>query len=341
MNVTVTSFYMPPVDRIGAGVQMHMLANAYVRLGHTVNVFSPHKLMDLDSIYSSVQLNVGTRNRLVRWSLELSRQQYPSGVVHFAGDNHFVPKSKGRAHLRTFLGSCFAEMFVADKFRDRVRMGYLGVTELLGQMSADVSTVISSDTNRYFPVKNPVVPCGIDLSAFRSGLPKSKNPSILFVGILDSRKQGRRLLNAFIRDVRRRVPNAELWIVRDSTFVDSPGVKVFGSVSQEQLIRLYQQAWIFCLPSIYEGFGVPYIEAMACGTPVVATANPGALEVTDFGKFGVITDIDNLGETLIRVIGDDNLRSVLAEQCLEHVQRFDIHEVAKCYIELAYQTGKI
>ena len=49
----------------------------------------------------------------------------------------------------------------------------------------------------------------------------------------------------------------------------------------ERLIELYQQAWLFCLPSSYEGFGVPYIEAMSCGTPVVATPNAGAREVLE------------------------------------------------------------
>jgi phosphatidylinositol alpha-mannosyltransferase len=341
MNISVTSYYMPPVDRIGAGVQMHMLANAYAQLGHNVTVYSPHQLREHNSTYSCIQLNVGTGNRLVRWSIELSRHRYPNGLVHFAGDNHFVRKVKSRAHIRTFLGSCFAEMFVADNLRDRIRMGYLGVTELCGQISADVSTVISADTNRYFPVKCPVVPCGVDLSSFYPSSTKSANPSILFVGILDSRKQGRRLLDAFIHDVRKRIPNAELWIVRDSTQINSPGVKVYGSVSQEQLINLYQQAWCFCLPSKYEGFGVPYIEAMACGTPVVATANPGALEVTRNGKFGIITEVDLLGQTLISVINDHTLRLDLREQGLDYVQRFDILKVAKRYLDLAQGTGKL
>lgn len=49
------------------------------------------------------------------------------------------------------------------------------------------------------------------------------------------------------------------------------GVRVLGKVSLERLTEFYRRAWLFCLPSSYEGFGVPYIEAMASGTAVVAT----------------------------------------------------------------------
>jgi hypothetical protein len=104
-------------------------------------------------------------------------------LVHFVGYNHFVPKVKNRAHVRTFLGSCFAEMFVAADLRDRIRMGYLVVTELCGQMSANLLSVTSADTNKYFPVKSAVIPCGFDLYAFHPSSTKSANPSILFVGI--------------------------------------------------------------------------------------------------------------------------------------------------------------
>jgi phosphatidylinositol alpha-mannosyltransferase len=336
LNITVTSFYSPPVDLIGAGVQMHMLANAYVRLGHTVTLLTPAHLVPDDALYSHAHYPVVGRNRVLKWSIALARCRFSSGIVHFAGDNHFVSKQIGTFRLRTFHGSCFAEAKSAVTRHDKLRMMYLGVTELLGQMRSDCSTVVSADTNKYFPSPNVVIPNGVDLSAFSPSLnSKSPNPSILFVGMLDSRKRGKKLLEQFTKFVRVKIPNAELWVVRDSQPIDVPGVKVFGHVSQDLLVELYQSAWCFCLPSLYEGFGVPYIESMACGTPVVTTPNPGGLEVTENGKYGVVSDIDRIGEELVSLLDNPTKRLELANSALGYVQRFEINAIAQRYINLS------
>ncbi len=72
----------------------------------------------------------------------------------------------------------------------------------------------------------------------------------------------------------------------------------------EELTGLFQQAWVFCLPSTYEGFGVPYLEALAAGTPVVATKNPGACEILRDGEFGIIAPDADLGPVLSRLLAD-------------------------------------
>jgi glycosyltransferase involved in cell wall biosynthesis len=59
------------------------------------------------------------------------------------------------------------------------------------------------------------------------------------------------------------------------------GVRYFHGIPDEALAALYRKAWVFASPSVYEGFGLPYLEAMASGTAVVATANPGSCEVLD------------------------------------------------------------
>jgi phosphatidylinositol alpha-mannosyltransferase len=335
MRITVISYYLPPIDRIGAGVQMHMLANAYVDLGHDVTVVSAAHEKDATAKYSLTTLEVTGKNRIVQWSRALARYKFDSEIVHFGGDDHWVSPSHEFVHIRTFHGSCFAEAIVATKVRDKVRMFYLGCTELMAQRSTKVNTTVSSHTNRYFLKANIVVPNGVDLSKFVPSTHKSEHPSILFIGTLDSRKRGSHLVQAFVDCVRKARPDAELWIVRDDTPVNVPGVKVFGSVSQEKLIELYQQSWIFCLPSSYEGFGVPYVEAMACGTPVVATPNPGALEVLDGGRFGLITELETLGSSLVSILGDEDLRMAYANDGLERASKYDIHQIAQQYLNLA------
>ncbi|MEI5579328.1 glycosyltransferase, partial [Streptomyces brasiliscabiei] len=86
---------------------------------------------------------------------------------------------------------------------------------------------------------------------------------------------------AFQREVLPHIPDARLEMVcRDAPPDPGPGVEVLGALNDEELVAAYQRAWVFCLPSDYEGFGIPYAEAMACGVPVVATENPGARYVT-------------------------------------------------------------
>jgi glycosyltransferase involved in cell wall biosynthesis len=98
---------------------------------------------------------------------------------------------------------------------------------------------------------------------------------------------------------------------------------VFGRVSEAQLVELYQRAWVFCLPSTYEGFGVPYIEAMAAGCPVVATPNSGAREVLDEGAYGRVVADAKLGSTLVDLLEDPTARAELARRGRRRVSHYD------------------
>ncbi len=69
------------------------------------------------------------------------------------------------------------------------------------------------------------------------------------------------------------------------------GVTVLGRLSDDELADEYGRAWVFCLPSSYEGFGIPYAEAMTAGLPVVATPNVGARYVTDEGAVGSLVEL--------------------------------------------------
>jgi glycosyltransferase involved in cell wall biosynthesis len=88
------------------------------------------------------------------------------------------------------------------------------------------------------------------------------------------------------------------------------------------------------LPSSYEGFGLPYVEAMACGTPVIATSNPGSRFVLEDGRYGVITSDDKLGESVCEMLDNSRLRKDYTDAGLERAQHFNIRTVAKRYLAL-------
>jgi glycosyltransferase involved in cell wall biosynthesis len=100
------------------------------------------------------------------------------------------------------------------------------------------------------------------------------------------------------------------------------GAEVRGYVEKEELISLYQRAAALVFPSRYEGFGLPVVEAMACGTPVVAASDPAMQEVA--GDAAIFTD--DLAEGVRRALAE---REQLSAAGIERAKAFSWHETAR------------
>jgi glycosyltransferase involved in cell wall biosynthesis len=107
------------------------------------------------------------------------------------------------------------------------------------------------------------------------------------------------------------------------------GLKLLGHVPDDELPGLYAGAEAFVLPSVYEGFGLPVLEAMACGTPVVA-ANTSALPETcgDAAQL-VEPDAEALRDALTRLVNNDDERARLRDLGLQRAQRFAWERTAR------------
>ena len=100
------------------------------------------------------------------------------------------------------------------------------------------------------------------------------------------------------------------------------GADVRGYVAKDELVRLYQQASCLVFPSRYEGFGLPLLEAMACGTPVAALDDAALREVAaDAAVFG-----DDLTESVRRALAE---RERLSAAGIERARAFSWHETAR------------
>jgi glycosyltransferase involved in cell wall biosynthesis len=341
-TIAMMSVYLPSGSKIGSGYQAHYMANALARRGHAVTMFSPCDRPDTAE-YQHHRVDVGTKNTIFRFAREIGRLDLSGfDVVHAHGEDYllFGRRRPRGVHVRTMHGSCLAEAVKVPGLKEKLRMAFIGLTEVAATAVADRTVAVSADTLKYYPGLKDVIPNGVDLTAFHPGDPDVREPvpTILFVGTYQNRKRGKLLMEAFERTIRPAVPNVQLWMVC-SDAPAAPAVTVTGSVTTEKLADLYRRAWAFCLPSSYEGFGVPYIEAMASGTPVVATPNPGAVEVLQNGKLGVLVEPDQLGDALVKLLNDEPRRRQLSADGLVAAERYGWDRVAaeyeRLYVELA------
>jgi glycosyltransferase involved in cell wall biosynthesis len=107
-------------------------------------------------------------------------------------------------------------------------------------------------------------------------------------------------------------------------------VQFLGDVADADLPALYAGATIFVFPSLYEGFGLPVLEAMACSTPVICSNTSSLPEVAgDAALLVPPTDVAAWVEAIIRVLSDEALRSDLAARSLARAARFSWQQTAR------------
>jgi glycosyltransferase involved in cell wall biosynthesis len=108
-----------------------------------------------------------------------------------------------------------------------------------------------------------------------------------------------------------------------------------GFVPREDLPRFYNQADLFVFPSLYEGFGFPVLEALACGCPTITTRTSSIPEVA--GDAAILVepgDTRQLADAIRRLANDASLRAQMRQQALEQAQRFRWHTAARATLAL-------
>ncbi len=123
---------------------------------------------------------------------------------------------------------------------------------------------------------------------------------------------------------------ADLKVVQKLAKKNTKKVMLIGFVPDSDLVVLYNMATVFVMPSLYEGFGLPILEAMSCGCPVITSPEGSVEEVT--GKAAYFVDaysVESIENGLRKVIGDDALQKKLSEKGLRQAKKFSWEKTAE------------
>jgi glycosyltransferase involved in cell wall biosynthesis len=185
-----------------------------------------------------------------------------------------------------------------------------------------------------------VIPGGVNLNIFKPALKEEQErvclkfrlqkPFVLAVGSLNKRKNLLRLVEAWglmgpsLRDADLVVVGDEGSAFRKVHFnLLADNVRFIGRVEDQDLAALYSSALVYVMPSLYEGFGLTLLEAMACGAPVIASNTTALPEVV--GDAGILIDphnVEEIGLAISRIVEDSALREDLILKGLERVKEY-------------------
>jgi glycosyltransferase involved in cell wall biosynthesis len=204
------------------------------------------------------------------------------------------------------------QRFVINRL-DRVITSFRGGIEELNQAFGIPREKVSSIYN------------GMDIRIFQPGNEKRDEKKLLFVGNTEDRKKGiEYLLEAMTilpEDIHLTIVDEGPPAKEHATSIIKRHnlenrVTLTGRLSQEEIVAYYQRATLLVIPSLYEGFGLPAAEAMACELPVVATA-AGALQEVVTPETGILVqprDSEQLAGAVNKLLKDENLRKKMGRQ---------------------------
>ncbi|HEV2581857.1 MAG TPA: glycosyltransferase family 1 protein [Ktedonobacteraceae bacterium] len=288
-----------------------------------------------------------------RWRLPLSATFFTGQVDLYHGPDFVLPPLNGK--LRKIVTVHDLAFLEHPEYAVAALAAHLKKVVPEAVAAADAVVAVSGETRRALveqfatpPQKITLVPNGIRSSLKRVTNPilleaarhkyGLKSPLVLGVGTLEPRKNHLGLIKAFhksassankqARPAMLAIAGGEGWMYEETRQAVADlklekKVRFLGRVSDLDLMLLYSLADVFVFPSFYEGFGVPPIEAMACGAPVI-TSNVSSLpEVV--GDAALLVDPHNNGaiaQAILRVLGNPQQAEELRQKGYERAQRF-------------------
>ncbi len=364
------------------GVRDHVshLAEQFIAMGHEVRILAPAsgskgKLLEKHILKmgwtTPIPINGSIAHILLDPSLALrvrrvlQREHFDVIHVHeplVPGLSQQVLRLSHTLTVGTFHAASYSSMYSTSQ------LAYASTYPLLRPLfrrlagCIAVSTVARQFVQRYFPADYRIIPNGVSLDRFDSNvlpLPKYMDgrPNILFVGRFEKRKGAKYLLRA-VPYIRERHPEARFILVGEGRlrsgfqrYVEKRGwsdVIFTGYVSDADLPRYFASAHIFCAPATGgESLGIVLLEAMASGTPIVASNIRGYATVVNDRADGLLTtprQPEELADAISYLLEHDALRQQFIQAGMQKARDYAWPYVAQqimdYYLELLEERGK-
>jgi glycosyltransferase involved in cell wall biosynthesis len=355
-------------QRFGVGRYIEYLLRYWTDLESPfdgLQLFTPRALDDGIELPSFAQLRVvPTKHSNGYWEQAiLPRRHRPSDLLFCP--SYVAPLAARGKIVVTHHGS-YEAIPSAFPLRERVK------TRLLYQASArraDLVITVSESSKRDItsfygvaPEKIHVIPVGVDprfrpldderrLRAVRAEYVGEDRPLILYVGKLTRRRNIPLLIEAYSQlKHAQSLPHALLLVGANTSHHDIARLAeendVSGNVfhrefaSHDELVDLYNASDLLVYPSSYEGFGLPVLEAMACGLPVVTLANTSFLELGRGPYLCRSASVEDLHTGMNDVLSSESLRRQMREEGLARARDFSWEDIARKTMDTLVEVAR-
>lgn len=356
----------PPYITAPEGVTLHKLEALNLYEGNRLSLLSrPNRLFTPINLYEAAAVRMGFFPDIFTFSMRaylelrhlVSEQRFD--VIHdnqTLGYGLLLAKTLGVPIVATIHHPIHVDMAASvaeveslrTKLRRTIFYSFLimqGIVARRMERIVTVSETSAEDTIRHFGLRRErvrVVHNGIDIDTFsrRDGVAKTPN-SVLIVGKTEDKKKGIPYLMEAVRLLKGDV-DVKLIIVGNQG-ADGFGTRLSaelgigdrvtytGYVTTDELVRLYSSAEIAVTASLYEGFGLPCAEAMACGTPVIATRAGALPEIVGEDGTGILVppaDPPALAAAIRQMLSDAAMREKMGQAARRRIEQLFSWEVA-------------
>jgi glycosyltransferase involved in cell wall biosynthesis len=333
-----------PGERTGVGVYATELLGAVdapdIDLHVLANARDANELSRLVPKGTVHPVRVRTRPLRIAWShtvLPLRVRRLRADVFH--GTHYTLPAGLRGSAVVTFHDPTF---FTHPELHERAKVAYFTRAARTGATRATRVIAVSEYAKRGAvehagadPSRVDVVYEGVDVERYKPAGERAATdtPYILFVGTLEPRKDVPALVRAYEEVAKRGHPHELVLVGRAGWGIDAieaavrgmgaGSVRMTGYVSEPTKIELIRGASAFVYPSIAEGFGLPVLEAMACGTPTIATTGSAPEEMAgDAALLVPPRDPIALRDAILRILEDRSLADDLRARGPDRAQAF-------------------
>ncbi|GAB4523066.1 MAG: hypothetical protein Tsb0014_00250 [Pleurocapsa sp.] len=324
----------------GVSIVVHELANALVRAKNYVRIYS-HTHKPQNANYEVVKIPQISKSKTFARRLILpfqinSLDFADLDLLHLHGDDWaFIRRLLPT--IRTFHGCSLNEAKYTRVFRRKLMYLAYHPLELWAKKLADKSVGVGDDTIDILGAEG-VIPNGYDPSFFYPET-KSAQPTAVVIGTLGGRKQSQKAIKLLL-SVKKQIPSLVIHAVVDRPYEDSE-VNSWVGISKEQLAKLVRESWIGVSTTLYEGFGVYYLEWMGAETIPISFNNIGVKSIITKHKAGIIANtISEIEKAALLILQNEAIRSKFKQNCSMATASFNWDKIADQYIRLYWQAIK-